>query len=132
MKHEYEKSWEGGSTKLKTCNPASKVLVTPHQPPQEVTVNEEVIFTYDVAFKVRSYTISVSLTANVVIRLAIAIQFIHSPKLLGVCTLRRVRLTVLKFCTFMCVDNCETPGYKHTSKPQCLIHTFLCMRSQVK
>jgi len=51
VKHEYEKSWEGGSTKLKTCNPASKVFVTSHQPPQEVTVNEEVIFTYDVAFK---------------------------------------------------------------------------------
>jgi transmembrane 9 superfamily protein 2/4 len=51
VKHEYEKSWEGGSTKLKTCNPASKVLVTSHQPPQEVTANEEVIFTYDVAFK---------------------------------------------------------------------------------
>jgi hypothetical protein len=118
VKHEYEKSWEGGSTKLKTCNPASKVFVTSHQPPQEVTVNEEVIFTYDVAFKVRSYTIPVSLAANVVIGLAIAIQCIHSPKLPGVYTLRRVRLTVLKFCTFMCVDNYETPGCKHASKPQ--------------
>ena len=103
---------------MKTCNPASKVLVTSQQPPQEVTANEELIFTYDVAFKVRSYTNFLSLTANVVIGLAIAIQFIHIPKLLGICSLRRIRLTVLKFCTFMCADNYETPGCKHTSKPQ--------------
>lgn len=95
MKHEYEKSWEEKNTKLKTCNPASKVFVNSHQPPQEVTANEEIIFTYDVAFKVRNYTILVSLTANVVIGLAIAIQSIDSPKLLGVYTLRMARLTVL-------------------------------------
>jgi len=51
VKHEYEGSWEKARTKLKTCNPASKVLVSHHQPPQEVVAGGEIIFTYDVKFE---------------------------------------------------------------------------------
>lgn len=51
MKHEYG-TWEKGQTKLKTCDPATKALVTNRQPPQEVVAGGEIIFTYDVKFMV--------------------------------------------------------------------------------
>ncbi|EFJ35060.1 hypothetical protein SELMODRAFT_165859 [Selaginella moellendorffii] len=52
VKHEVEKSWNGpADTKLSTCSRDGKRRVGADQPFQEVEANEEIIFTYDVAFQ---------------------------------------------------------------------------------
>ncbi|KAG0599023.1 hypothetical protein M758_12G121100 [Ceratodon purpureus] len=50
VKHTYDR-WEGQKTKLSTCNPNTRTYVTPSQPPQELSADLEVVFTYDVAFQ---------------------------------------------------------------------------------
>ncbi|KAG0554779.1 hypothetical protein KC19_12G118200 [Ceratodon purpureus] len=50
VKHTYGR-WEGQKTKLSTCNPNTRTYVTPSQPPQELSADLEVVFTYDVAFQ---------------------------------------------------------------------------------
>ncbi|KAG0590097.1 hypothetical protein M758_1G070200 [Ceratodon purpureus] len=50
VKHGYER-WEKLDTKLTTCNPNKKVFVTAQMPPQEIDESLEVVFTYDVQFK---------------------------------------------------------------------------------
>lgn len=49
--HEVDK-WENNVPKLSTCNPNTKQYVSQVQPPQEISAGKDVIFTYDVEFKV--------------------------------------------------------------------------------
>ncbi|KAK3003040.1 hypothetical protein RJ639_018796 [Escallonia herrerae] len=49
MKHEYTE-WDDKNPKLSTCKPATPTIV-PNTAPQEINVDEEVVFTYDVSFK---------------------------------------------------------------------------------
>ncbi|KAL2236111.1 transmembrane 9 superfamily member 8 [Sesamum indicum] len=49
VKHEYEGEWSG-NTRLTTCDPHAKRLITSSNSPQEVEDKQEVIFTYDVEF----------------------------------------------------------------------------------
>jgi transmembrane 9 superfamily protein 2/4 len=53
VKHGYER-WEKLDTKLTTCNPNKKVFVTIEMPPQEIDESLEVVFTYDIQFKVQN------------------------------------------------------------------------------
>ncbi|KAJ4758129.1 Transmembrane 9 superfamily member [Rhynchospora pubera] len=50
-KHEFEGQWSGIKTRLTTCDPHSKRLVTNSDTPQEVEANKDIIFTYDVDFE---------------------------------------------------------------------------------
>ncbi|KAJ4754996.1 Transmembrane 9 superfamily member [Rhynchospora pubera] len=50
VKHEYEGQWDDKKTRLTTCDPHSKRLITSSDSPQEVDVNKEIVFTYDVDF----------------------------------------------------------------------------------
>jgi transmembrane 9 superfamily protein 2/4 len=52
VKHEYEQQWDPVKPLLDTCNPGRMVWVTHGLAPQLVEENEEVIFSYDVIFKV--------------------------------------------------------------------------------
>lgn len=54
VKHTYEGSWDTALPSLSTCNPNRMVAVSHAQPPQLVAAGEEVIFTYDVKFTVRT------------------------------------------------------------------------------
>ncbi|KAJ0800141.1 putative nonaspanin (TM9SF) [Helianthus annuus] len=51
INHEYDDQWSY-TNRLSTCDPHAKRLVTGFDPPQEVDDQEEVIFTYDVEFRV--------------------------------------------------------------------------------
>lgn len=53
VKHEYEGKWSE-NTRLSTCDPHAKRLVTSSNSPLEVEAKQEVIFTYDVEFQVIS------------------------------------------------------------------------------
>lgn len=53
VKHVYDR-WEKHATKLSTCNPYKKIFVSSAQEWQEIDNGQEVVFTYDVAFKVRN------------------------------------------------------------------------------
>ncbi|KAJ3708042.1 hypothetical protein LUZ61_011747 [Rhynchospora tenuis] len=50
-KHEFEGEWNGNKTRLTTCDPHSKRLITNSDTPQEVEANKDIIFTYDVDFE---------------------------------------------------------------------------------
>ncbi|KAK7329925.1 hypothetical protein VNO77_24107 [Canavalia gladiata] len=50
VKHEYEAGWNE-NTRLTTCDPHAKKLITSSESPQEVEENKEIIFTYDVEFE---------------------------------------------------------------------------------
>lgn len=50
IKHEYEGEWNG-KNRLLTCDPHTKRTVINSNSPQEVEVNEEILFTYDVEFQ---------------------------------------------------------------------------------
>ncbi|XP_057419721.1 transmembrane 9 superfamily member 10-like [Lotus japonicus] len=50
VKHEYEGEWDE-KTRLTTCDPHAKKLVTSSESPQEVEDEKEIIFTYDVEFE---------------------------------------------------------------------------------
>ena len=52
MKHKYDGKWDPEKPELKTCNPSNMKYVTEKDTKQEVKDNEEIIFTYDVVFKV--------------------------------------------------------------------------------
>ena len=52
VKHKYDGKWDADKPELKTCNPSSMKFVTEKDPKQELKEGEEVIFSYDVAFKV--------------------------------------------------------------------------------
>ena len=51
VRHEYEGEWSG-KTRLTTCDPHAKRMVTSSESPQEVEDKKEIIFTYDVEFQV--------------------------------------------------------------------------------
>lgn len=53
IKHEYEGEWNE-KTRLTTCDPHAKRMVTNSETPQEVEDKKEIIFTYDVEFQVRA------------------------------------------------------------------------------
>lgn len=55
VKHEFEGEWNGNKTRLTTCDPHSKRLVTNSDTPQEVEANKDIIFTFDVDFEVCLY-----------------------------------------------------------------------------
>ncbi|KAL8502446.1 hypothetical protein ACS0TY_021548 [Phlomoides rotata] len=50
VKHEYDGKW-GDKTRLKTCDPHAKHIVTSSESPQELEDKKEIIFTYDVEFQ---------------------------------------------------------------------------------
>ncbi|KAK7826134.1 transmembrane 9 superfamily member 7 [Quercus suber] len=50
IRHVYDGQWNE-KTRLKTCDPHAKVLVTNSETPQEVEDKKEIIFTYDVNFE---------------------------------------------------------------------------------
>ena len=52
VKHKYDGKWDPDRPELKTCNPANMKFVTEKDPKQEIKDDEEIIFTYDVVFKV--------------------------------------------------------------------------------
>mmetsp|Transcript_25046 Transcript_25046/g.59618 ORF Transcript_25046/g.59618 Transcript_25046/m.59618 type:complete len:264 (-) Transcript_25046:1426-2217(-) len=52
VKHEYEQPWQPVKPVLETCHPGRMVWVTHGLAPQLVEEGEEVVFTYDVIFKV--------------------------------------------------------------------------------
>ena len=54
VKHKYDGKWNADRPELKTCNTNSVKFVNEKDPKQEVKEGEEVIFTYDVTFKVRN------------------------------------------------------------------------------
>lgn len=49
--HEY-KDWDENNRQLTTCNKDTKNLIQSNTVPQEVEEGKEIVFTYDVAFKV--------------------------------------------------------------------------------
>lgn len=51
VKHGYESKWDD-NTRLTTCDPHAKRTVTSSESPQEVKDKMEIIFTYDVDFRV--------------------------------------------------------------------------------
>uniref|UniRef100_A0A7C9A613 Transmembrane 9 superfamily member n=1 Tax=Opuntia streptacantha TaxID=393608 RepID=A0A7C9A613_OPUST len=51
VKHEYEGEWNEGNTRLTSCDPHARRLVTSSNNPQEVENKQEIIFTYDVQFE---------------------------------------------------------------------------------
>jgi transmembrane 9 superfamily protein 2/4 len=53
VKHEYEGEWDE-NTRLTTCDPHAKKIISGTEPPQEVEDKKEIIFTYDVEFQVSS------------------------------------------------------------------------------
>ena len=53
VKHKYDGKWDPEKPELKTCNPSNMKYVTEKDTKQEVKDNEEIIFTYDVVFKVQ-------------------------------------------------------------------------------
>lgn len=53
VKHKYDGKYNDGKPALKTCSPGSTKFVSEADEKQEVKENEEIIFTYDVSFKVR-------------------------------------------------------------------------------
>ena len=52
VKHKYDGKWNPATPVLKTCNANSMKYVSEKDPKQEVKEGEEIIFTYDVSFKV--------------------------------------------------------------------------------
>ncbi|KAL7165937.1 hypothetical protein ACSBR2_036745 [Camellia fascicularis] len=50
VKHEYEGKWTANS-RLATCDPHTKRMVSNSNTPQEVEANKEIVFTYDVEFQ---------------------------------------------------------------------------------
>jgi transmembrane 9 superfamily member 2/4 len=53
VKHEYDGQWNDKKTRLTTCDPHAQRVITSSDSPQEVEVGRDIIFTYDVDFKVR-------------------------------------------------------------------------------
>lgn len=53
--HEY-KEWDEKDPQLTTCNKDTKNLIQSNTVPQEVEEGKEIVFTYDVAFKVAYFT----------------------------------------------------------------------------
>ncbi|EEC83245.1 hypothetical protein OsI_28561 [Oryza sativa Indica Group] len=51
VKHEYEGQWNDKKTRLTTCDPHAKHIITSSDSPQEIEVGKDIIFTYDVDFK---------------------------------------------------------------------------------
>eukprot|EP00217_Crustomastix_stigmatica_P010071 CAMPEP_0183796094 /NCGR_PEP_ID=MMETSP0803_2-20130417/8158_1 /TAXON_ID=195967 /ORGANISM="Crustomastix stigmata, Strain CCMP3273" /LENGTH=637 /DNA_ID=CAMNT_0026040699 /DNA_START=40 /DNA_END=1953 /DNA_ORIENTATION=+ len=52
VKHEYEQPWDPAKARLETCNPGKMQYVTHGLAPQIVEEGEEVVFTYDIMFKI--------------------------------------------------------------------------------
>lgn len=52
--HEYDKPWDAKNPVLTTCNPQRMISVSHSQQPLQVEKGNEVVFTYDVVFSVRS------------------------------------------------------------------------------
>ena len=53
MKHKYDGKYDDLKPELKTCNPGTMKFVTAEDEKQEVKEHSEIIFTYDVTYKVR-------------------------------------------------------------------------------
>ncbi|KAM0913554.1 hypothetical protein ACQ4PT_012083 [Festuca glaucescens] len=51
VKHEYEGQWNDKKTRLTTCDPHAKRIITSSDSPQEVEAGKDIVFTYDVDFK---------------------------------------------------------------------------------
>lgn len=51
VKHEYGQ-WNDKKTHLSTCDPNAKRIITSSDSPQEVEAGKDIVFTYDVDFKV--------------------------------------------------------------------------------
>jgi len=57
VKHQYDGEWKNENMRLTTCDPHARRAVTSSDSPQVIEDKKDVIFTYDVAFEVKSYTI---------------------------------------------------------------------------
>ncbi|CAM0911407.1 unnamed protein product [Alopecurus aequalis] len=51
VKHEYEGQWNDKKTRLTTCDPHAKRIITSSDSPQEVEAGKDIVYTYDVDFK---------------------------------------------------------------------------------
>lgn len=60
VKHEYDTPWDPEKPLLHTCNPGSMQYVSHGLAPQIVDDGEEVVFSYDVIFKVSYATTTTS------------------------------------------------------------------------
>lgn len=56
VKHKYDGKWNEDKPVLKSCNPGSMKFVTDLDEKQELKDGVEIIFTYDVSFKVCSFS----------------------------------------------------------------------------
>lgn len=56
VKHKYDGKWNADRPELKTCNSNSMKFVSEKDIKQEVKEGEEIVFTYDVTFKVSSHS----------------------------------------------------------------------------
>ena len=52
MRHKYSGKWDDAKSELSTCNPNTLKFVTDKDEKQEVKEHAEIIFTYDVIYKV--------------------------------------------------------------------------------
>ena len=52
VKHKYDGKWDAEKPVLKSCNPATMMYVNDKDEKQELKEGQEIIFTYDVSFKV--------------------------------------------------------------------------------
>lgn len=64
VKHKYDGKWEDDKPTLKSCNPGSMKFVTDDDEKQELKEGQEIIFTYDVSFKVGALLHSVLPTSR--------------------------------------------------------------------
>ena len=55
--HEY-KEWDENNPQLTTCNKDTKNLIQGNTVPQEVEQGKEIVFTYDVSFKVNKFSLN--------------------------------------------------------------------------
>jgi hypothetical protein len=72
VKHKYDGKWNPDRPELKTCNSNSMKFVSEKDAKQEVKEGEEIVFTYDVTFKVRLHlcvTLHVSNMAFILLHL---------------------------------------------------------------
>lgn len=68
-------SWNPEKPKLSTCDPLSMKFVTDQLPPQEVKEGKEIIFTYDVSFKVSLQAARTGLmTAALALKVALCVS----------------------------------------------------------
>ena len=80
-------SWNPEKPKLSTCDPLSMKFVTDQLPPQEVKEGKEIVFTYDVSFKV---SLQAACTGLLTAALALELGLWVSKGPMVACTLQQL------------------------------------------